>query len=131
MAVHFPKVVDIDLAKSLYGNEGGNFYFKLDKVVEERWKQAFMDAVQQENANCFYANQPSIYKNEWVLAYAQIDGDDDLRTVLYHIKHAIAVANHELKVVIDAEKAEEAKKKAARDELEQRVKRIVGALNFD
>ncbi|ADU71542.1 hypothetical protein [Pantoea sp. At-9b] len=131
MSVQFPKVIDIDLAKSTYDEHHGNFYFKLDKQVEERWKQHFRDACQQEGADCFYTNQPTINENEWVVAYAEIEGENDLKTVLYHIKHAVAVANQELREIVDAEKAEEAKKKAARNELEQKVKRIAGGLDFN
>lgn len=131
MSVNFPKLIDVDLAKSHYNESGGSFYFKLDKVVEDRWKQAFRDAASQEQADCFYTRQPSVHENEWIVAFAEIDGENDLNTVLYHLKHAITVANNELGDVIAAENAEEAKKKAARNELEHRVKKIVGGLNFN
>ena len=130
MSVTFPNVIDVNLAMSNYTEEGGNFFFELDKVVEERWIQAFRDAVSQEQADCFYTRQPSVHDNKWLVAYAQIEGENDLRTVLYHLKHAVTVANSELGQIISAENAEEAKKKAARNELEQRVKKIVGGLNF-
>lgn len=131
MSVQFPKVIDIDLDKSEFNEEGGNFFFKLDKMVEDRWKQCFRDAAQHENATCFSLKQPSVHADEWIVAYAEIDGEHNLTTVNYHVKHAVKVANEMLKEVVDAEVAEEAKKTAARQKLVQKVKGIVGALNFD
>lgn len=131
MSVHFPKIIDVDLAKSQYSEDGGNFYFKLDKPVEERWKQAFRDAAQQEQADCFFARQPLVHEDQWIVAYAAIDGENNLKTVLYHVKHSIDVANKELGEIVQSENAEEARKKAARNALEHKVKQIVGGLDFN
>lgn len=130
MPVHFPKIIDVDLSKSRYGIEGGNFYFRLDKAVEDRWKQAFRDAVDQERADCFIGNQPMLHDDEWIVAYSTIEGENDLNTVLRHLKHAIAVANQELGRVVEAENQDQARKETARRELEQKVKTIVGKLDL-
>ncbi|WP_288430171.1 hypothetical protein [uncultured Pantoea sp.] len=131
MSVHFPKVISIDLEESDFDEVGGYFYFKLDGKVENRWKQYFRDAAQQEGASCFNARQPTVHGDEYIVAYADIDGENDLRTVNHHVKHAVAVANAELREVVDYENAEENRKQADRRKLEQRVAKIVGSLRFD
>lgn len=130
MQVHFPKIVDVDLSNSRYDKHGGNFYFKLDGPVEDRWKQAFRDAVSQEQADSFIARQPVVHSEEWIVAFAEIEGENDLNTVTRHLKHAIEVANEELGQVVKAENAEKARLDAERSQLEQKVKQIIGKLDF-
>ncbi|MBD9551569.1 hypothetical protein IB221_04725 [Pantoea sp. PNT01] len=130
MPVHFPKIIDVDLSKSKYDANGGNFYFKLDGPVEERWKQSFRDAASQEHADSFIARQPVVHNDEWIVAFAAIEGENDLNTVTRHLKHAIEVANEELGQVVKAESAEKAKQDAERSQLEQKVKQIIGKLDF-
>ena len=130
MQVHFPKIVDVDLSKSHYDKNGGNFYFKLDGPVEDRWKQAFRDAVSQEQADSFIARQPVVHSEEWIVAFAEIEGENDLNTVTRHLKHAIEVANEELGQIVKAENVEKARLDAERSQLEQKVKQIIGKLDF-
>ena len=130
MQVNFPKIVDVDLSKSHYDKNGGNFYFKLDGPVEDRWKQAFRDAVSQEQADSFIARQPVVHSEEWIVAFAEIEGENDLNTVTRHLKHAIEVANEELGQIVKAENVEKARLDAERSQLEQKVKQIIGKLDF-
>lgn len=130
MPVHFPKIIDVDLSKSTYDANGGNFYFKLDGPVEERWKQSFRDAASQERADSFIARQPIVHNDEWIIASAAIEGENDLNTVTKHLKHAILVANQELGEVVKAENEEKARQDAERSQLEHKVKEIVGKLDF-
>lgn len=130
MPVHFPKIIDVDLDISTYDANGGNFYFKLDGPVEDRWKESFRDAASQERADCFIARQPFVHNDEWIVARAAIEGENDLNTVTKHLKHAILVANQELGAVVKAEDEAKAKQDAERSRLEQKVKEIVGKLDL-
>lgn len=123
--------MDVDLDLSTYDDHSGNFIFILNQQVDHRWRDEFFDAVRLENASCFAYRQPTIAGDTSISAYAEIDGEFDLRTVHHHLKRAIVVANASLKDKIDAETAEENKRQKAKKELDHRLKTIVGSLNFE
>lgn len=131
MSVNYPRIVDVDLERSSYDTHSGNFIFVLDKQIEHRWRDEFFDAIRLENATCFAYRQPTIASDTSISAYAEIDGEYDLRAVHHHLKRAIVVANASLKDKVDAEIAEEAKRQKAKRELDHRLKTIVGSLRFE